>query len=67
MPKFITYDTSLSSYVIAPAVAATDIGNFNVHGQLSDSKLKTDFKFLVKVFNEAPYFKQALVSQVTVV
>ncbi len=62
MPKFITYDKSTNSYVIFPTKASTDIGMFNVEGTLSDSKLNTDFKFDVKVYNEPPYFKSPIAS-----
>jgi hypothetical protein len=31
---------------------------FNVKGYLTDSKLTTDFEFLIEVFNHPPKFKQ---------
>ena len=45
MPKFITFDSKLSIYLIAPINPATDIGTFNVFGKLSDTKLQSDFQF----------------------
>jgi hypothetical protein len=45
MPKFITFDPNIHKYVIAPTHPVTDIGNFNVLGKLSDSKMETSFKF----------------------
>ena len=45
MPKFISYDKIVSTYVITPTRPTTDIGTFTVQGKLSDTKMETDFKF----------------------
>jgi len=36
-----------------------------VNGKLDDTNMQSDFKFSVTVFNDPPYFKQALASSVT--
>jgi len=66
MPKFMTFDSSLSSYTINPTIAATEIGTFKVKGSLSDTKMDTEFKFEVTVFNDPPFFKQPLISSINV-
>ncbi len=66
MPNFISYDPIEMKYVIAPTRPATEIGKFNVEGSLSDTKMETDFKFTVTVFNDPPYFKQPLVGSFSV-
>ena len=43
MPKFISFDSLQSTYVIVPINPATEIGTFMVQGKLSDTKMETDF------------------------
>ena len=57
MPSFIIYESFLSTFVIKPTNPATDIGIFIIKGELTDSRLSTDFSFKVEIYNNPPYMK----------
>ena len=54
MPSFVTYDYNLAVFLIKPTNPATDLGIFNIKGELTDSRLSTEFSFKVEVFNLPP-------------
>lgn len=43
MPSFITFDSLLSTFVIKPTNPATDLGIFNIKGEVTDSQLFIEF------------------------
>jgi hypothetical protein len=57
MPLFISYESFLSTFVIKPSNPATDLGIFIIKGELTDSRLSTDFSFKVEIYNNPPYMK----------
>ena len=66
MPSFVTFDPIENIYLINPTNPLSHMGTFYIFGKLSDSKMETDFKFKVIVYNDPPYFKDALVSDINV-
>ena len=58
MPSFITFDHVLRSFSIKPTNPATDLGIFTVKGEVSDSRLFTEFSFKVETYNTPAYLKE---------
>lgn len=58
IPSFITFNSGDNSFQLSPVNPATSIGMFFVKGYMTDSKLQTDFDFIVSVYNNPPKFKQ---------
>ena len=53
----MTYESFLNTFFIEPKDPATDLGNFTIKGELSDSKLSSKFSFKVNTFNNPPHMK----------
>ena len=53
----MSYEDFLGSFMIKPTNPATDLGIFSVKGELSDSRLSTEFSFNVEIYNNPPYMK----------
>jgi hypothetical protein len=51
-------DDSDCSFQISPTNPSTDVGIFNIKGYITDTKLNTEFEFLVESYNLPPKFKQ---------
>jgi hypothetical protein len=53
----MSYESFLSIFMIKPTSPATDLGIFTIKGEISDSRLTTEFSFNVEVYNNPPYMK----------
>ena len=60
MPSFLTFYSLLSSFAIKPTNPATDLGIFMIKGEVSDSRLVTEFSFKVEVYNTPPKMKDKI-------
>jgi hypothetical protein len=58
MPSFMTFNSLLSIFKIRPTNPATDLGIFTVKGEVTDSRLITEFSFSILVYNTPPKLKE---------
>jgi hypothetical protein len=56
----VTFNILLSTFMIKPTNPATDLGIFNIKGEITDSQLLTEFSFAIKVFNTPPKMKDKI-------
>jgi hypothetical protein len=60
MPSFMTYDSFQGAFLIKPTNPATELGFFTIKGELTDSRLSSEFSFLVKIYNNPPQMKETI-------
>lgn len=57
-PSFVSLDDSDCSFKISPTNPSTNVGIFNVKGYITDTRLNTEYEFLIESYNLPPKFKQ---------